>query len=285
MPVLNTRPVVALLNNMQADPDLTRTALGRAAVLNALASVVGGLGAAVANLDEKIYPPLSPRRWTGTDRRWRAASAQLDSAARLAGCLDERLQAAAERCRRVITDYETVDYRGSLTQQHGTYRIDGPCICEDCDNRPLTLRLLPLRAGHELTCVNPHSVSPTAAPDHAAVRGVHRVERLLAGAVADLPPLLDATHAAHLTRSLTVVAGRTRTAAAPWSDLIADQLTTNRWMCTHGGGNPYPHIRYVHDTLNYLGPALTAVQTDLRKATRVLADIEAYPDPAGRQAA
>ncbi|WP_436528586.1 hypothetical protein [Actinoplanes sp. HUAS TT8] len=284
MAILNTRPVVALLNDFQADPNLTYTALGRHAVLTALASVVGGIAAAEATLADKIYPPMSSRRSAGTDRRWRAAAAHLDTTSRTGGELDGALQTAADLCARVITDLEPVEYNGSLRDQHGDYRIDGSCICENCDNQPLTLQLKPMRPGHVLTCVNLHSISPVPAPHCVARYSVLRVERVLDATLADLPLPLDATDALHLARSLSVITGKARSMAEPWFELIAERLANRRWMFERGGrGHVRTHTRTIIDTCNRVGPALTGMKADLGRAIGVLAAIEAGPE--GRRAA
>ncbi|MEV7624268.1 hypothetical protein [Actinoplanes sp. NPDC089786] len=282
MAALHTRTVMSLISSMNADPDLIGTALARQEVIHALAKVVGAIAVATAELQDKVYP-LSTRRAAGRDRRWRTAAAHLDHAVDGAQHAQYLLAKAAGQCHRLIRDGEIIEYHGSLTPQHGRYGVDGPCICEDCDNRGLALQLNPVRGGHLLGCVNLHSVSPIPAADTRALHNARQAERLLTAALGTVPALIDAGHAVYLARSLAVVTGRTRTVLAGWRDMFGRMFGAYWWSFDTEGGSPRRLERSILTDLDQAGNTLPGVAADLRRAVTALAAIEA--EPAGPRAA
>jgi hypothetical protein len=278
MATLHTRTVVSLLNSMSADGSLLTTARARQEVLRTLANAADGIALAGTVLSDKVYPPLSPRRRVGSDRRWRAAAAHLDHAASGAQHVQQLLFGAVARCHRLIRDGEIVEYHGSLSAAYGRYGIDGPCICEDCEDRGLTLQLHPVRGGHLLTCVNPTSISPLPAPDALAVHH-GQVERLLSTGLDALPTPLDAEHALYYARSLAVVTNRTRTVVAGWRDMLARLFAPgwHWWSFDTEGGSPRHLERYILTAFDHADQSLPQVTADLRRAITTLAAIQAEP--------
>jgi hypothetical protein len=279
---LNIRTVISLLDDLHPDPDLIYIALGRQTAVNALAAVVGGIGAAIADLDQKICPTVKEHDRSRKDRRWHSFLTAMDRAARTAGDLDQALQGAAGRCPRVIADGEPVLYHGSLKPQHGLYAIDGPCICDRCED-VFTLQLRPARPGHGLTCVNPTSISP-APPPHRLDSG-HRLERVLHAEISALPTPIGVDHAVSLVRAMVSVTGRSSFVLNTWHEPMQQRFAYGWWVFDPAGSSARLHLRHILDTLARIGPALTTVQADLRKAIGVLADIGDNPNPSREAAA
>jgi hypothetical protein len=275
MSIMNTRLITGPLNAFAADPDRLHTALDRQSILRSCAEVVTGLGSAIATVDDKVYPPSSiAGRRNKADRRWAAASVDLDDAARTAGTLGYHLLEAARRAGDLITEGEPVRYSGSLREFHGRYTLLGDCSCEPgCPG--FEIHRGP--RGTALKCVNGSSLYPEQgagigwAPSDAA----YSVGRLLDTEPRKLPDILDVEQAVTIVRGLNTITGRALPVLARWQDAFAKRLDRrcllHRNTFDYGGAA----CRRLLADLDRINPALTTVRSHLRKAVSTLAEIEA----------
>ena len=278
MPGLGLATLLPLLSDLHAGrhPELTATAAGRNAGLDALATTTAAIAAAIADLDEKICPIVRELDRSRTDRRWHTFQATSNAASRHTARLAGTITSAANDALLVVTDLEPVQYTGSITSRHGLYMFAGPWTCRRCSRLGDRLRLCrPFDDVTDVTCVRPSSV--TAAPLAEPVDlPTARLAALLHAAIATVPTPVDAACAATLVHAMTVLTGRTRLVLSTWSEEINRRLSGRPITALDGTFAPR-HRDAITGRLGHAASGLATVLPQLRVAAATLQDISARP--------